>query len=310
LAVGQVGGSHPLIESWNGTAWSRVPVHGAGSLIGVAARSARRAWAVGMTGSQALILTKDGASWQRTVIHSSAVAGLTAVGVIPSSGAWAVGAIAFGTGSRPLTMRWNGRSWKKVPSPVPIGAYGALLGVVAPSRASAWAVGYAGISAGLDSRTLILHWNGTRWKRVRSPDPAPDGDVLMSVAAVSPTDIWAVGYTISGGGGRAPLILHGNGVTWNPVPTPMGSTGVLRSVAVSSAKDAWAVGYAGTAGHARSVILHWTGAAWQRIPGPAHLAATMLLGVTATSGRNAWAIGVDQDSASSAIIRWNGSAWH
>jgi hypothetical protein len=42
-----------------------------------------------------------------------------------------------------------------------------LSGVAATSAASAWAVG--GTSSGATGGSLILHWNGTAWKRVPSP---------------------------------------------------------------------------------------------------------------------------------------------
>jgi hypothetical protein len=41
----------------------------------------------------------------------------------------------------------------------------------------------------------VLHWNGTSWKRVPSPNPggSSHANVLFGVAASSPTNIWAVG---------------------------------------------------------------------------------------------------------------------
>ena len=48
---------------------------------------------------------------------------------------------------------------------------GYLTGVAATSAASAWAVGSTAIAC--SAKPLILHWNGTSWKRV--PSPSPDG---------------------------------------------------------------------------------------------------------------------------------------
>ena len=77
--------------------------------------------------------------------------------------------------------------------------------VAATSVRNAWAVGGG-------PRTVILHWNGTAWKRVPSPSLAGS---LSSVAAISGGDsarnAWVVGY--AGGGGQL-LIAHWNGVPW------------------------------------------------------------------------------------------------
>lgn len=74
---------------------------------------------------------------------------------------------------------------------------------------SIWAVGYA---PGLAGSTLILHWNGTIWEQVPSPNPTlGHGEYLVGVAAISARNAWAVGYA---GGGQQALMVHWNGVSW------------------------------------------------------------------------------------------------
>jgi hypothetical protein len=74
-----------------------------------------------------------------------------------------------------------------------------------------WAVGASGgVSA--TPKTLILHWNGTRWSQVTSPKPV--SGVLYAVTAVSANNAWAVGKTAS----SEPLIMHWNGLV--PVSAP------------------------------------------------------------------------------------------
>jgi hypothetical protein len=53
-------------------------------------------------------------------------------------------------------LRWNGRAWKRVPSP---GGLLALSGVAAVSARSAWAVGETA-----HGKIAIEGWNGTVWK--------------------------------------------------------------------------------------------------------------------------------------------------
>jgi hypothetical protein len=67
--------------------------------------------------------------------------------------------------------------------------------VTATSARNAWAVGYTDSNGG-GAKTLILHWNGKKWKRVPvlSLEPA-DSDALTAVAATSDGNAWAVGST-------------------------------------------------------------------------------------------------------------------
>jgi hypothetical protein len=81
------------------------------------------------------------------------------------------------------------------------------MGVAATSASDAWAAGNNG-----GGNSLILHWTGTAWEKVRSPNPTPGhGEILTGVAATSARNAWVVGY--AGGGGQA-LIAHWNGVSW------------------------------------------------------------------------------------------------
>lgn len=83
-----------------------------------------------------------------------------------------------------------------------IPASAVLDGVAASSPRNAWVVGYQG--PGINSKTLTLRWNGTRWSQVPSPSPRP-GSGLYGVAATSARDGWAAGEN---------LIIRWNGATW------------------------------------------------------------------------------------------------
>lgn len=100
---------------------------------------------------------------------------------------------------RLLILRWKGTSWKRAPVPNP-GAHGGdswLYGVTAGSAKSVWAAGTYFVGA--NQRTLVEHWNGTRWKRIASTNPAGPGssDVLQGIGGTSCSDIWAVGYSFN-----------------------------------------------------------------------------------------------------------------
>jgi hypothetical protein len=103
-----------------------------------------------------------------------------------------------------------------------------LNAVAAFSTSDAWAVGYQHDNNLNDSRTLTMHWNGTSWSVVPSPNPGTTvgcmngntGNVLSSVAAVSSTDVWAVGLSFSCQSLLRPLIIHWDGTRWRNIPSP------------------------------------------------------------------------------------------
>jgi hypothetical protein len=109
-----------VILRWNGKTWRRQssPNGTGGTLVdGVAAHSARSAWAVGFSGCgcgpgappmKTLILRWNGSSWRR-VTHPAPVRGtLAGIAVLSASNAWAVGNTGKGN---TLILHWNGRAW-------------------------------------------------------------------------------------------------------------------------------------------------------------------------------------------------------
>jgi hypothetical protein len=292
---------------------SAAPFQVRGSLSGVAATSARNAWAVGGTNSgKTLIAHWNGTAWKRVTSPSpSGDDSLQGVAATSASNAWAVGFTDSdtGTGGRTLILHWNGSSWKRVPSPSS-GTFAALDGVTATSARSAWAVGFA--RGGI----LILHWNGSSWRRVHSPGI---NGTLQSVAASSGHAAWAVGFAGNpGGAGIAPtnhpLILRWNGTAWQRVPTHLApGLGNLRGVAVTASGTAWAAGCAGCSaeGAGASLIEQWNGTAWHRVPAPGPVSLSGLKAITATSASNAWAVGIPGGGPghTTGIVHWNGRTW-
>ena len=93
----------------------------------------------------------------------------------------------------------------------PSSTYNTLTSVSADSASDAWAVGsYANNNTGVRD-TLILHWNGTAWSRVASPNPGTRFNVLNGVSAGGAKNAWAVGFYRTQAPGALPLILHWNG---------------------------------------------------------------------------------------------------
>jgi len=278
------GVEHTLIQHWNGTTWSRV------------------------------------ASADR---HPG-IEGLSSVSAVSASDAWAVGGYFTSAGNLDtLILHWNGTTWSAVPSPNPGGGFTYLAAVTAVSATDAWAAGYVCVRhCQLDSEvdhTLILHWNGTTWSQVASPNPGANYNVLSGVTAVSAADAWAVGGFFTRAGIFRTVMLHWNGTAWSRVASPNPGTdySVLSGVTAVSATDAWAAGYFCARHCAQAIdhtlILHWNGTAWSQVASPNQgKGGNNLAAIGASSATNAWAVGNSCANACDStplILRWNGTTW-
>jgi hypothetical protein len=261
-------------------------------------------------------------AWQVVASPSRGVsATLNAVATTSARDAWAVGSYDTGSGFRTLIEHWNGSTWKVVPSVNPATGMhetSALGGVVAISPSNAWAVGFYE-KATTSFRTLVEHWNGKKWSVVPSPNADPGENTLGAIAAVSATDIWAVGYRhgpgISGGGGRKTLVEHWNGLKWriaaSPSPGPTAGDGFLFGVAVTPGGRAWAVG-SEPSRFSSTLAIRWNGTKWLTAktanPGQGD---RFLQAVAAPSARFALAVGSDLFGNRTRALaeNWNGTSW-
>jgi hypothetical protein len=232
-----------VIEHWNGSAWSLVPIpnrkHGFDStaeLAGVDAVSASNIWAVGYAddGSlRALIEHYNGTTWSE--VPSGTAGYLNALSASGASDVWAVGSADYGNHYGSLIEHFNGTTWSVVSSPQPAGG-SSLDSVVALSPTNAWAVGTK-IGLAPHAGTFVLHWDGSTWSEVPSPNPSYSSSAeneLRSIAVVSKNDIWAVG-TYENEQTHfhqdRTLTLHWDGSSWEIAdsPTP-GLTGQLTAI--------------------------------------------------------------------------------
>jgi hypothetical protein len=350
-AVGWLASGQTRIKHWNGRAWTRVASANPGGrycsvLNSVAVGGRNDVWAVGYysngTELKTLIEHWNGRAWKQVAspspggAHSDSL--LTAAAVAGRSSAWAVGSyyvyapgrcgracepIANGT----LIEHWDGRGWKRVPSPSPGGTHGnsVLSGVAVSGAASAWAVGSYHRQTNHRSfpKTLVERWNGKAWRQVPSASPGC-GSSLSSVVAAGSSSAWAVGnYCI--GPVPEPLIERWNGRAWKPVPSPRapGSQGELNGVSAAGMTSAWAVGYYFGKSHRepveKTLIEHWTGHGWKVVASPSPGGSTgssgdqsSLSSVSAASPSSAWAVGrysSGNPAGQMLIERWTGREW-
>lgn len=183
-------------------------------------------------------------------------------------------------GPRDRMLHWDEATWSNVS--VSTGASNQIYDMWGSSENDIWAVG--DISTG-----EVLHWNGSSWTKVSTPNPYPGSDYLkyplLGVSGSSANDVWIVG--------EFRKILHWNGSSWSVVGLENAQQS-LFGVWVLSDSDAWAVGENGT-------ILHWNGSSWLSVPSGTNV---RLYGVWGTATNNVWAVGM-----SGVVLHWDGSAW-
>ena len=153
-------------------------------------------------------------------------------------------------------------SWTVVDSPSANKNINALQAVSGSDNDDVWAVGHYDLFGTGTFRTLTIHWDGSAWSLIPSPNPGTDHDYLYGGTG-SGNDVWAVGmYNNTGGQPGRTLTLHWNGSAWSQVivPSPGASTNLLNAM-TGSGSDVWAGGeYSdGQFLIQRTLTLHWDG---------------------------------------------------
>jgi hypothetical protein len=119
-----------------------------------------------------------------------------------------------------------------------------------------------------------VHFDGSTWTVVPTPNVNSFGSSLHAVDATAPADVWGVGHYITEKGRSKQLILHYDGTAWSVVPSPNPkhtSRALDGIVAVNFRTDAWAVGWTQSgSGNVRPLVEHWDVSEWSdaAVPGP------------------------------------------
>ena len=307
-------GAKPVIDNWNGTAWSQVSAPATAgntaSLAAVSASSPTDAWAVGHTqvnrsSIAGLTMHWNGTAWTTVPAFNYVYANaLVSVADISPADAYAAGDSS--STAQGFIEQWNGTSWSLLTLPDPNNGLNTYLDAVSASSASnVWAVGIelTGTTAANERyQTYSLHWNGSAWAIVPMPLLTGSDHLLQyqfnSIDAISATNVWAVGDSGDnvgeGGTPTATVIEHYNGTSWSVVPSPSAGTApTLTGVSASSAGNVWAVGYDTPAGATtpQTLTLNWNGSAWSTVTSPDVGSSSALGSVSALPGGGVQAVG-------------------
>lgn len=230
---------------------------------------------------------------------------LESVSATSAADIWAVGA---------SVIHFDGAQWTGFSVPDINGDGSDLLtGVADLSPANVWAVGYINFQVeGAYPAGIVEHFDGTDWTVVPSPQfPPPDEAYLRSIAAISPTNIWAGGWVFVDPY-FLPLLEHFDGTSWTQVAPPVSDCGIW-GISADASNDVWAVGATLGGG---TCILHYDGSAWQLVSSPYGCCGlNILAGVVALAPNNVWTSGWYAQSPNddrpllTLIEHWDGSNW-
>lgn len=277
-------------------------------LRGVDAVSTTDAWAVGdqyvdVNFTATLVRHWDGQSWADVASPSPGDTDttLTDVAARTRRDVWAVGSRDQQTST--VVEHWDGDVWSVIPSPSP-GQESELQAVTTVAADDIWAVGHVYPARDGSIGTLVEHWDGSRWRMVRSPSLG-ERSRLYGVSASGPDDVWAVGSTEATiGASPGILVEHWDGSSWQIVDAPQFIGSELQDVTALSASDAWAVGWRfGPEYQSRGLIEHWDGTRWRVKHAPNNPHYTAFTSVSGSGPDDIWTVGKPH------FEHWDGSQW-
>jgi hypothetical protein len=256
--VDEEGTARPLILRWEGSAWARESTPSIRGIIhDLTVSKDGELWAVGaqdsdVRGTEALLLRFTSGAWvdamsddfpthQRASLH-------TARGV--SSGeVWTAGEVSDAVvgALSPFAARWEGDVWRA--RALPLRKTGRVTQLLETETGALWAVGT------LEGEPFALLDAGEGFT-ARRLAPVSRPASLRSIAAFSPTNVWAVGdQTV--GDTRVPMLQHWDGREWSlargEVPN---AAATLSHVAEDGQGGLWAVGDSATTGGSRVWLSH------------------------------------------------------
>ncbi|MFE5325140.1 hypothetical protein ACFRCG_01785 [Embleya sp. NPDC056575] len=182
-------------------------------------------------------------------------------------------------------------AWQHVPVSAEVRPQATLNEAVAFGPDRVWAVGADAVGREAPGFPLVLRWDGTAWQRRSLPGITWQGE-LSSIAATSPTAIWAVGRDTAGGG----HVLRSDGSAWYEGRSPRG---VAPTRVVAGGGRVWLIGTRGDA----QALLRWDGRAWRDLPVP----PGSVYGLHILAADDVWAAGAGASGAT--VSHWNGRVW-
>lgn len=293
MATGQLvtsTGDHALAESWNGSTWTQLTTPassaGFGAVSCASATACMTAGPVRVIGQQAAVW--NGTAWTTLTLPSQGGSILAPSGISCPS---AARCIAVGSGDRsPLAMDWTGgRSWKLMAMPRPDQPF--LSAISCPAPSSCMAVGGGDNPTDPSSLiSLIMHWNGSTWRVIRTGQ----SDNLPDVSCARMSRCLAVGTYLNFSDNARVMVQAWNGRTWR-LTSPRAPADSLASTSCAGPSFCMAVG--------GSMAATWNGSRWTSV-NPHAISGGGFGSLSCTSRAFCMALGGQSGSEV-----WNGRSW-
>ncbi len=312
----------------------------------VAALSSRDVWAVGAIGKDPRLTPVaahwDGRSLSVTKPFPPSVHGtLDGVAALAPTDVWAVATLVIGRQrpfeSRGAIVHWDGRRWTRVATSVPPASN--LFDVTATWGTDVWVGGTEvakvrvndPIDSGTVDRPLLMHWDGSRWRRddvSRLVRQCPwrenvEGQVewvwtcdasIAAIDAAARNDVWAAGTEEAVDfAGYSSTLLHSNGGSWKALgePATKDSGGLSAAdVDATAPGEAWTLDdFVDASVESEYRLVHWTKGRARAFEYQTRGASVAAL--AAVSSRSVWIVGERWSDDGNVplgpmVIHWNG----
>jgi hypothetical protein len=281
-------------------------------LLGVAASGPNDVWAAGMVRrnreiqGQSLLEHWNGTSWRS--VSCPNVGELRAVTVAAPGDVWAVGDSGL--------VHWHDGHCGRIPPPR-VGGEIAVDSIAAAGPHSVWICGerpgtHFPASNFTGWNTLVARWDGSSWHVYQTPNRAERDNYLQGIVAVSPTDVWAGGYSQTTHGIPLTLILHWDGSTWQiaRTPNPGRSLNVIWGMGYD-AHHVWALGHYSNDQHndrLTGLLLRLVGTTWKTTSPPSDHRYFTAAALSGTGADDAWAVG-GWPNGPVTLIHYDGTHW-
>jgi len=284
--------SSPLIQRWDGEAWTQQKLQvppgpiGISSFYAVKAFSTSDVWAVGSwMGDDPLVEHWDGHRWSLVTVPSFGGTEniLTGIDGTSSTDLWLVGQRQYAAEMHGVVLH-GGTQGFQIVSPPDVAVLHDVAMLDGQPLVDGWRIGSDGFAAPVIAARAGETWRG-------EPIPAEQGRnvFLTGIAVGTGGAAWAVGWSDDSPNGDTPVTYQRGAGGWTAVAVPdQGGSARLVSVAADQ-RGTVAVGSVSAGGSSRAIALRAANG-WTAVSGAGSEPPDTLAGV-ALDGASIWAVG-------------------
>jgi hypothetical protein len=255
--------------------------------------------------AESLLEHWDGTSWR--AVSCPNVGELSGVAVAAPGDVWALSGNAL--------LHWRDGRCDRITAPR-VGGDMAMLSIAAAGPRSIW---ICGVRPGTHYpatnftawNTLVARWNGESWHVYQTPNLTKQSNYLRRIVALSPTNIWAGGSSLTKNHVNRNLVIHWNGDTWQIVDTPdPGKTANGLWGIGSDRRHIWALSaYSNGRGDRQiSLPMRRAASAWITTQVPADRRLHTISALSGVAPDDVWAVG-GWPNEDFTLIHFNGHSW-